>query len=611
MPLIADKFGKASKSTEYASATTVKTARLPGVGVLEAFDLSKFATDTPVFFITYKKTIDPVTNVVTIVSQVSWKALVNDVNNTLTNMTVAPGNTDLGNDVGDFIECIPTSYWETSLIDGLLTSINPDGTLKTSAVQAALNISGATPADYTILASAPTAVYLGQRQYQLTYSNVDYTDRLQPKTRLRTVRAVTAPITSSLHNGVNQYWSNATPTKLAFTNNFVITAVVKANGYGSGLSVIASRYNGTSGFRLILESSSGKVFLVGHNAGSANFTQVGTLGSLPLGRKVRITAQLDMTVTTNTPTTSYIMFDDVDMPSIVNRAGTNPTALVQAGNLEIGSENGGTNVFNGAIMQVGIFGAKIAQATMLTYASQSLLGTEPNLLVGYSFGGNANDLNVTTPHNLTSNGGVTALNPDAPWGVQGNDTVSSTVDYGIVMRVTRPSLDTIVIVSVPEGCTIPTLGGVSSTSYSNAANPFGFPGEKARWKLLAVNFTQGTTSPGANVWSNVSSFALVVPIGAWVLTYASTVQATISANNDLFATLSTSATLETDKLLTAASLVQGSGQTSSGSPMTRTRDVKLAAPTTFYHLIKSLAGGTLYFRAENAGAIILAENSML
>lgn len=142
MVAIADKFGKASKSNLYASATTVKTARIAGVGVLEAFDLSKFAIDTPVFFITYKKTIDPVTNVVSIVSQVSWKALVNDVNNTLTNLTVAPGYTDLGNDVGDFIECIPTSYWETSLIDALLTSLNPDGTLKTAAVKTALGNDG-------------------------------------------------------------------------------------------------------------------------------------------------------------------------------------------------------------------------------------------------------------------------------------------------------------------------------------------------------------------------------------------------------------------------------------------------------------------------------------
>ena len=134
MVAIADKFGKASISNDYAVATTVKTTRVSGVTVLEAFDLSKFAPDTPVFFITYKKTTDPVTNVVSVTNQVSWKAIVNTGANTLTNLTLAPGFADLGNDVGDFIECIPTSFWETSLIDGLLASLAPDGTLAESAM---------------------------------------------------------------------------------------------------------------------------------------------------------------------------------------------------------------------------------------------------------------------------------------------------------------------------------------------------------------------------------------------------------------------------------------------------------------------------------------------
>lgn len=132
--LITDFFGKASIDTNYAIATTVKTTRTAGVTVLEAFDLSKFSDDTPVFFITYKKITDPVTSEVTISDLVSYKALVNTGANTLTNLTVAPGYTDIGNDVGDFVECIPTAYWENSLIDGISVSIDPDGTLKAGAV---------------------------------------------------------------------------------------------------------------------------------------------------------------------------------------------------------------------------------------------------------------------------------------------------------------------------------------------------------------------------------------------------------------------------------------------------------------------------------------------
>lgn len=134
MASITDKFGKASIDSDYAIATTVKTARTAGATVLEAYDVSKFSDDTPVFFVTYKKVTDPVTSEVTVVDLVSYKALVNAGANTLTNIETAPGYTDLGNDEDDFIECIPTSHWENSLVEGILTSLNPSGTLKSTAI---------------------------------------------------------------------------------------------------------------------------------------------------------------------------------------------------------------------------------------------------------------------------------------------------------------------------------------------------------------------------------------------------------------------------------------------------------------------------------------------
>lgn len=142
MPGINDKFGRASIPTDTAVATTVKTTRAAGVLVLEAFDLSKFATDTPVFFVTYKKTTDPVTGIVSITGLVSWKALVNSGANTLTNLTIQPGYVDNGNAIGDFIECIPTSAWENSLIDGLFVGHNPDGSFKKSQLQTDLGNDG-------------------------------------------------------------------------------------------------------------------------------------------------------------------------------------------------------------------------------------------------------------------------------------------------------------------------------------------------------------------------------------------------------------------------------------------------------------------------------------
>ena len=139
---IDDKFGKASIETNYALATTVKTARTVGESVLACYDLSRFSQSTPVFFVTYKKTTDPVTDEVSVTNQTSWKALVNPDNNTLTNLTLAPGYEDIGNDIGDFVECIPTSFWGNELIEGIEVHANPDGTLKVTAIKDSLGNDG-------------------------------------------------------------------------------------------------------------------------------------------------------------------------------------------------------------------------------------------------------------------------------------------------------------------------------------------------------------------------------------------------------------------------------------------------------------------------------------
>lgn len=131
MAEITDKFGKASADNTYAQATTVRVSRAAGESVLAAFDLSKFNDTRPVFFVTYKKTTDPEDpNKAIVTNQTGWKALVNADNNTLTNLTLAPGYTDVGNEVGDYIELMPTSFWVNELVDGLSQTINPDGTPK-------------------------------------------------------------------------------------------------------------------------------------------------------------------------------------------------------------------------------------------------------------------------------------------------------------------------------------------------------------------------------------------------------------------------------------------------------------------------------------------------
>jgi len=562
MTNIADKFGKSSVDTDYAIATTVKTTRSSGTLVLECFDLSKFAVNTPVFFITYKKTTNPVTGDVTVTNQVSWKALVNAGANTLTNLTLAPGYTDLGNDTGDFVECIPTSFWENSLVDGLLTSLNPDGTLKVVTQNPGWTLLTGSP--------MPTVTALGNRSYSMVFSGVDLTPIISNGFRLRTTRTVAAPTQSTLLSGT-KYWVKTTPNKLTFTDDFVLDLYIKPTSYTS--AGIVSRYNGTSGWALQF-GPTGQVILEGFNAGGANFSGVKTYQSLPLNKWSRITIQIDMSTFTATPTTSYIMIDGVDVPAQVYRSGTNPTSLIQAGNLEIGSFNGGTSPFQGAIAQVAIFNAKVTQATMLGYHSQGYTGTELNLASAHSFNGVATDLNTTTPNDLTAmnSAGYTA---DSPFGTQASGLISSTLDYGIVQSCTF-SMNTTMVVQVPEGCTIPTSGGVSAVSYSSVKAPYGFPANANRWVLQTIlGATTAVTSNAAYGSFSANGYVLTVPIGSWKL----------SQRGTAYAGSTTSVTFKLDSASAGTSInlvgTQASAAANYQAPFNNSSEHDLSAATPF------------------------------
>lgn len=371
-----------------------------------------------------------------------------------------------------------------------------------------------------------TAVtFNGNRSYDLTTS-ADMTGVISSGMRLRTTRSTPAPTQSTILNGTSQYWSKTTPAGMTFTDDPTLSAWVKLSSYPGTSQVIVSRYNGTSGWGMFL-STSGQVVIRGFAAGAGNYSEATSYQSVPLNKWVHIAAQLDMSAFTATPTTSYVMLDGTDIPVAVSRVGTNPTTLVQAGNLEIGSWNGGLLPFTGRIAQVAIFSAKVAQATMRGYMSQGLLGTETSLVSAYSFNGVATDLNTTNANNLTANGSATATSADSPFGVQAGGTISSTLDYGIVQKVTASTITT----QVAEGCTIPTSGAVSAARYSSLQTPFGFPRQGDRWQISTL-FKAGVTSvPGAGATQNLASLRLNLPVGEWAVDYSATTYIRANAAN--------------------------------------------------------------------------------
>jgi hypothetical protein len=296
---------------------------------------------------------------------------------------------------------------------------------------------------------------------------------------------------------------------MTFTDDFVVSAWVKLESYTT-TGVIASRFNGTSGWQFRIKETTGQIEIYGFNASGANYSGAVSYQSVPLNKWVHVTAQLDMSTFTATITTTYMMIDGVDIPCVVTRGGTNPTALIQAGNLEIGSTNSGTSPFDGKIAQVAIYSAKVTQATILASMNQGLTGSETSLVSAYSFDNSINDLSATA-NDLTAQNSAVATNTDSPFG---NEAASTTLDYGLVQSVSF-STNTTMVVQVPSGCTIPTTGGVSALAYSVQANPYGWANDTLRWEVLLKQMTSTSVTFGSVDQWYVSPISLTLPIGNW------------------------------------------------------------------------------------------------
>jgi len=346
------------------------------------------------------------------------------------------------------------------------------------------------------LGAAPNTVTAnGNNSFDMVFNSTDLTDTLTNGMRIRATRTVAAPNTAFSLDGTNDYYVKTSPNKLTFTDDFVCSAWVYLTSYSASDMAVVSRWNGTSGFVLRVNTN-GTILMAGYNGGASNNSYVASYQSVPLNKWVHIAAQLDMSAFTATTTTSYIMMDGVDIPASVTRGGTNPTALVQAGNLEIGSTNGGTQPFPGYIDQVAVYSAKVTQATILASINRALTGSETSLASAYS-NGSVNDLNTTTPNNLTATNGATTV-ANSPFGNRG---VSTTLEYGEIVANTF-STNTTVTVRVPEGCQLPTTGGISSVDYSAQSTPYGWPGiSKILGSALLMN--NATATAGDTVVSGL------------------------------------------------------------------------------------------------------------
>ena len=474
-PAITDKFVKVG------AAGTATQLAAPGHSIggtsINVGSTTNWPTDTAVVFAI--RQVDAQGELVA-GTYTEWMGIVSGT--TITNLTLVYGTDQIYPAATTTQVYIPiSSYAYNRLIDALLTqhkqngthgAITADSVNATSATFSSLTVSGAaTSQGWSALGQVPNTVTPnGNRNFDLVFNGVDLTSTLTQGMKLQIARTAASPNQCTSLNGSTQYYSKASPNKLTFTDDFVVSAWVKLSAYSSTDMIIASRYNGTSGWQLLVNST-GQVKLSGFSGGAANESGVISFASLPLNKWVHVAAQLDMSTFTATTTTSYVMFDGLDVPAVVSRGGTNPTSLTQAGNLEIGTRNGGLLPFSGKIAQVAIYNAKVTQATIRASMDRGLVGTETSLASAYSFSNSIADLNTTTPNDLTANGSAVATNADSPFG---NGGVSTTLEYAEINSAVF-STNTTVNVRVSDACQIPSSGGVASVNYSTQSNPYGLP----------------------------------------------------------------------------------------------------------------------------------------
>jgi hypothetical protein len=469
-------------------------------------DATNWTTTTGVHFSIYQTQVVGGVTVKNPTTQTDWKGTLSGT--TISNLTIT-GGTDRAYVAGDIVELTPTARYAKDLYELIIAFANQDGSLKAAPIQTALGLGAGSLNGWNALGYTPNTVTAsGNGYYSLVFNSVDLTSIVSPGTRLRTTRTVAAPNQCTSLNGTTQYYSKSSPAGMTFTDDFTVSAWIKLTSYGSS-TVIASRYNGTSGWRFTLNSI-GQITLEGYNAGSGNISYVSSYQSVPLNKWVHVAAQLDMSAFTTTTITSYVMINGLDTPAFVTRVGTNPTAFIQAGNLEIGSNNGGANFFPGKIAQLAIYSAKVTQATILASMNQTLAGTETSLVSAYSFNNTINDLNTTSANNLTANGSAVATSADSPYGAQGDGTISTTLDYCVVRGATF-STNTTIVVQATDGNTIPTSGGITAVVYSTQAFPYGIP---APSKILGYAQVSNYVSSSSAVDVDVSGLTATVYVPA-------------------------------------------------------------------------------------------------
>lgn len=149
-----------------------------------------------------------------------------------------------------------------------------------------------------------------------------------------------------------------------------------------------------------------------------------------------------------------------------------------------------------------------------------------------------------------------------------------------------------------------TSAGISNPMYSAQKSPIGFPMDPAKWTVKVTDTTSRLQSPPTlNVWYNLGSQSITIPIGIWNVDYTVHGYASLPGS-DHYITLSTGAATESNN---EYSVRQDNTAGAVGITSFKQFQLSVAVKTPYYLNTKTgTSGGTLYNNNDQVKLIIRA-----
>lgn len=453
---------------------------------------------------------------------------------------------------------------------------------------------------YSALPAVSSVTENGNRSADITFAST-VANILTPGMRIRTSRTVAAPTyMGGAFNGTNHYFTKVTPTSTlsTVTNNFTIMGHIEPTAYTGSTPIGRLDAGVNNGLELSLDSS-GRVSLTVFNGGVGNYRQLTTYQSLPLNKKTHVAASW-------TSGTVFIYFDGISVPVAAPvTAGTAPTTAGTGGDFSIG-RRGASNTFyyTGYISGCGVFDAVLSASTIRSYKNQVLSGSETNCIGAWSLNNTAVNQQAAGTNDLTATNSV-SYTVRSPYTTDANGTPGGTYDWAIVTKVAT----TVATVQYPEGCAIPTSGGISTVDYSGVKAPFGMPTDEDRYTLYTLIKTDLNSGASPAGYVNLS-VQLSIPVGKFLVLKEGTISATRGVAGALginsYLTTNSSSPVASEHEWTTFSY--DSSATDLYVPETRIGNVNTTAATTYYWILypENLATYTNIGIRGNRGCALIA-----